>query len=322
LDRTGTKELAAPMRHLTRLATASLAAALAVTACGGSTNVLKGKSPDQIIKLASTSITTSSYHMTLHGALTFDASGITGLPPGTLDQLTGSMKDMTLDGSGDVQDTTHARFSMTMNPLVDKAIRMVIFADHVYMSEDSGATWADLGSFDFSGLPVSPSDAVNQLKDLGTVQDQGATVRNGVSVEHMHATLPADFISKQFSKIGGTGQISQQMQQLAALMVQAMQLKNGSVDAYVRSTDGRMDSMDTHATIAIDMGKFLSALMQAFGGSLPPGAAGSLGDVSGGLTITEAATQQYSNYGAKVTVTKPTVDPNAPTLPGGGLFGA
>src|SRR5258708_135144 len=228
------------MRHLTRLAAAALAAGLAVTACGGSTNVLQGKSPDQIIKLDSTSITSSSYHMALHGALTFDASGITGLPPGTLDQLTGSMKNMTLDGSGDVQDTTHARFSMTMKPLVDKAIQMVIFADHVYMSEDSGATWADLGSFDFSGLPVSPRDAVHQLKDLGTLQDQGATVRNGVSVEHMHATLPADFISKQFSKIGGSGQLSQQAQQLAGLMGQALQLKNGTAAAYVRSGDRRM----------------------------------------------------------------------------------
>ncbi|HXA27316.1 MAG TPA: hypothetical protein VN193_01095 [Candidatus Angelobacter sp.] len=320
-DSTGTKELAAAMRHLARLASAGLAAGLAVTACGGATSPLQGKTPKQIITLASTSITSTSYHLTMHGGVSYDASGIQGLPAGTLSQITGSMQNMTIDGSGDVQDSTHARMAMTMKPLVDKSLQMVIDGDHVYMSEDSGATWADLGSFNFNGLPVSPSDAASVLRDLSNVQDMGATARNGSAVEHMHATVPPDYLSKQLSKIGGTGQLGQMMQQLSTLITQAMTLKDGSVDAYVRSADGRMDSMDTHVVIAIDMGKFMAALMQAFS-SQAPSAMGTLPNVSGSLTIAETVTEQFSNYGAKVTITKPNVDPNAPTLPGGGLFGA
>jgi hypothetical protein len=199
---------------------------------------------------------------------------------------------------------------------------MVIFADHVYMSEDNGSTWADLGSFGFNGLPVSPSDAATVLKDLGNVQDQGATLRNGTTTEHMRAAIPADYVSKQFSKISGTGQLSQAMQQLSTVIQGSMRLKDGTVDAYVRQSDGRLDSMDTHVVIDIDMGKFIAALMQAFGGSLPSGGSNSVPNVSGSLAIAETVTEQFTGYGAKVTVTKPTVDPNAPTLPGGGLFGA
>jgi hypothetical protein len=41
------------------------------------------------------------------------------------------------------------------------------------------------------------------------------------------------------------------------------------------------------------------------------------------MVVKDAVSTTYSDYGEKVSITRPTVDPNAPSLPGGGgLFGA
>jgi hypothetical protein len=311
------------MRNLARLALTGAAVSIAATACGGSSNVLQGKSPTQIVQLAGTSITSSSYHLALQGTIGFDAGSVTGLPPGALDQMTTALKNATIDGSGDFQDAKHARLQMTVKPALDTPVQMVLFEDHAYISQDGGKTWADMGSFNFSGLPASPSDATAELNGLSNVQDQGSAVRNGVKVEHMHATLPANYVQQQLGKAGGSGQLGQMLQQLGSVMADAFQVKDSSVDAYVRSSDGKLDSLDTHMTMAIDMGKFLKAIMQALGGQIP-GAAGAdasaLNAISGSLNMNAAVSQTYTNYGEKVTVEKPTVDPNAPTPPA--LFGA
>jgi hypothetical protein len=308
------------MRHLTRLAVTGAVAGLAVSACGGSSNVLQGKTPTQIIQLAGTSISSSSYHMTLHGTVDFDAGGITGLPPAALSQMTAAMKNLAMDGGGDVQSAKRAKFSMTMKPTLSTTAQMVLYDDHVYMSEDGGKTWSDMGSFNFNGLPISPGDAAGILKDVGNAQDQGGVVRNGTKVEHMHAIIPADYVQKQIGNVGGTGQLGKMIQQLGSVMAGAMKVRDGALDAYVRQSDGRLDSMEAHMTVAIDMQKFLEALMQALGGSLPPGAAGSVSGVSGTLNMNVVSNQTFSNYGEKVTIEKPTVDPKAPAP--SGLLGA
>src|SRR5437660_4030307 len=62
------------MGQLSRIVTLSAVAGLAVTACGGSGNALQGKSPQQMVTLASASIDQSSYHMAVHATLKVDAS--------------------------------------------------------------------------------------------------------------------------------------------------------------------------------------------------------------------------------------------------------
>ncbi|HZS15357.1 MAG TPA: hypothetical protein VFC09_12235 [Candidatus Dormibacteraeota bacterium] len=305
------------MRHLPRLAATGLVAGLAVSACGGTADVLQGKSPQQIITLASTSVSSGAYHMSLDGRMSVDTSGVSGLPSGVMDQLGSMLGNLTMSGSGDVQSSQRMRFSMTMKPILDKAVEVVFYDGSEFLSQDGGKTFADAGSFSFNGLPVSPSDQVALLKDLATVQDEGSTTRDGQSVEHLHATLGPDYISKVLSKLGG----NPQMQQFATLFSQVMTLRSGSVDAYVRKADGKLDSEVTNASIAFDMKKLFSVLSQAFGGQVP-GGAGGLGNVSGAMVLGESLTVQLSNYGENVQITKPTVDPNAPGLPsGGGLFG-
>jgi len=304
------------MRQLSRIAAASAAAGLAVTACGGSTNVLQGKSTQQIVTLASTSITQSSYHMTVHGTLSVDASSVQGVPEQELNQFGAALKNLTVDGSGDVQSAQRMRFTITLKPVVDKPIQVVLYDGGAYVSQDGGKTFADAGSFDFSGLPASPAELSAILKDLGSPQDQGSQTRDGQSVEKLHAAIGQDFISKVLSQMNGGAQA----QQFAALFAQVMTVKNGSVDLFVRHSDGKLDAANTSATLAIDMARLIGALAQAFGGQLPIDASG----VSGSLVLSEAVSSTFSNYGEKVSISKPTVDPNAPGLPSGagGLFGA
>lgn len=304
------------MRQLSRIAAASAVAGLAVTACGGSTNALQGKSPQQIVTLASASINQSSYHMVLHATLSVDTSGIKGVPQQELGQFGSILQNVTIDGSGDVQSAQRMRFTMTMKPVVDKTIEVVLYDGGAFVSQDGGKTFADAGSFDFNGLPVSPADVAMILKDLGTPQDQGSQTKDGQTVEKLHATLGQDFVSKVLSQMNGGAQA----QQFAQLFAQVMTVRSGGVDLFVRHSDGKLDAENTDATIAIDMGKLLAVLAQAFGGQLPIDASG----VSGAMVLKEAGGVTFSNYGEKISISKPAVDPNAPGLPGGagGLFGA
>jgi hypothetical protein len=304
------------MRQLSRIAAASAAAGLALTACGGSSNVLQGKSPQQIVTLASTSIDQNSYHMALHATLSVDASGVQGVPQQEQAAIGSMLKNVTIDGSGDVQSAQRMRFSLTMKPILDRTIEVVLYDGGAYVSQDGGKSFADAGSFDFSGLPVSPSDLSSILKDLGTPQDQGSQTKDGQTVEKLHASIGQDFVNKVLGQMNGGAQA----QQFAQLFAQVMSVRSGGVDLYVRHSDGRLDAENTDATIAIDMGKLMAALAQAFGGRLPVDASG----VSGSMVLTEAANATFSDYGEKVGISKPTVDPNAPGLPSGagGLFGA
>ena len=319
------------MRQLARLVTVASAAALTVTACGGSTNVLQGKSPQDIIKLASASVGSGSYHMTMHGKVNIDASGIKGLPPDAVSSMTSVLKNVTIDGRGDVQSPQRMRMTMTMKPLIDKTLVVVFYDGKVYVSQDNGATFADGGNLNLQGLPVSPQDMLTMLKDTGQLQDQGATSRNGTQVEHLHAVINADYLSKVLDTLSGSGNASgtsgasaQILQQLGKIFQQTMTLSNSSVDAYVRQSDGRMDSNDATVNISIDMGKFFAAIVQILGsaGQIPSGSAGQIPNVTGTMAVNESVTATYSDYGAKITVAQPTVDPNAPALPSGGLFGA
>jgi hypothetical protein len=303
------------MRHLTRIAVLGTVVSLAVSACGGSSNALQGKSPQQMVQLASTSISSGAFHVVLNATMKVDTSQIQGLPPGTLDQMASALRDITMTGSGDVQDETHAKLQMTMKPLLDKQVQMILFDGSTYMSQDGGKTWADLGSFDFNGLQVSPSDAAAQLKQLSNVQDLGSTTRDGVAVQHLHADVPSDYVKQQLGKLGGGGgQLGQLLQQLGPALTNAIQIKDGTVDAWVRQSDGKLDAMDTHMSMAIDMGTFIKAIAQAFGGQIPSGDQSQINAISGAMTMVISSSQTYSNYGEKVSIEKPTVDPNAPTL--------
>jgi hypothetical protein len=318
------------MRTRASLIAAGAVAALAATACGsGGTalhgNALDGKSPNQIIKAASTTAATSSYRLALHGVAGIDVSGVQGLPPATLQQIAGTLKGLTLDGKGAVQDAKHARLTMTVKPVVDKQIVVVLYGEKVYVSEDGGTTFADGGSFSLQGLPFTPDDLINELNAGGQLKDMGTTTRNGNEVRHLHAVLTNDYFQSLLNKVSGSAGSDATAQQFGALIGQMLTVKDGTVDAFVRTADGKLDSSDTRITIAVDLGKLLNLFLHAFSGLTPPGAGASSGadipNVTGSMNLTLNATATFSDYGAKITITQPTVDPNAP-LPSTNLFGA
>ncbi|HEV7678171.1 MAG TPA: hypothetical protein VGQ42_06350 [Candidatus Dormibacteraeota bacterium] len=320
------------MRTRPTLIAAGAIAALAATACGSGTsiathaNVLQGKSPDQIIKLASSAAATSSYRMGLHGVVSVDVSGVQGLPPAAAQHIAGTLKGLTLDGKGDVQDAKHARITMTLKPVVDKQLVVVLYGDKVYVSEDGGKTFADGGSFSLQGLPLTPDDLVTELNATGQIQDMGTTTRNGNEVKHLHAVLTNDYFQSLLNKVGGSGAADPSAQQFGALIGQMLTVKDGSVDAYVRTADGKLDSSDSKFTIAIDIGKLMNLMLHALGSMTPApdsstGATPEIPNISGSMNLSLNAGATFSDYGAKIAITQPTVDPNAP-VPSTNLFGA
>jgi len=301
------------MRHLAKLGAAASAAVL-VAGCGGATNVLQGKSAAQIVKLAGTQLAGKSFRMTLHGKVSFDTSGLQGVPADAMGSLDSAMKNLTIEGTADVQDTRHLRLNVTLQPLLDKPIVVVLYDGHAYVSENGGKSFSDAGQLNLQGLPVSPADIISQLGDAVGAKDLGTTTHNGTRVEHLHATLSADSLEKMLDRFG-----SGQMQQLGGLIKQVLTVKDGNLDLYVRTQDGLLDATQSTGQFSIDLGKLMGMLMQAFGGQLPAGADAS--QVGGTMTLTENVATEYGDYGARISIAKPTVDPTAPKLPSGGLFG-
>ena len=150
---------------------------------------------------------------------------------------------------------------------------------------------------------------------LDNVRDLGPTVRNGQRVEHLQGTMGSDYLDKLMARFGAGPGVMQRVLQVAK---GAMTVQGGTVDAYVRTADGHLYEMDTDARFAMDMARMMAALMQTFGGQLS-GGTGGMPAVSGLVRMSESMTATFSDYGAKITVTKPAVDPNAPGL--GPMFG-
>lgn len=308
------------MRHAAKLAAAGLTAALLATACGGVTNVLQGKSPSQIIQLASTRVTGESYRMTITGGMTVDASGVQGIPSSVLDPMTSAMGGMTIDGKADVQSAQRLRMTMTFSIAgTTKTIVAVLYDGHYYVSMDNDNRFADAGTLNLQGATVSPDDLKSVLTGATDVKDLGSTVHDGQRVDHLHATLGSDYVSRMMSRIGGSGSGAAAMQQLASLFKEVLSVRNGTVDVYVRDLDGRVEAMDTNMTMAMDMGKFMAMLMQQYGGQL--GTGNRMPDVTGSLLMTVKGSNRFSDYGARFSISKPAVDPNAPSLPSNLFFG-
>ncbi len=308
------------MRHLAKLALGGLSAALLATACGGATSVLQGKTPEQIIQLASTKVTGESYRMAMTADMSVDASGVQGMPATMLDAMTSAMKNFSMDGKGEVQDPQRVGMTMSISVAGEKKqMAVVLYDGHYYISMNNDGKYADAGSLNLEGVNASPSDIKRLLTGAVDVKDLGATVHDGQRVEHLHANFGANYIQDQLDKITGSGSGASAIQQITQLLKDVFTVKDGGLDVYVRDVDGRVEAVVTDMTMAIDMGKFMSLLMQQYGGKLGTGS--QLGSISGSMLMKINGTDRFSDYGAKITVSKPAVDPNAPGLPGN-LFGA
>ena len=113
---------------------------------------------------------------------------------------------------------------------------------------------------------------------------------------------------------------------LQGLVQQLVHIDSGTADVYVRSDDGRLDRATLATAVTIDLAKAGSILgglraLSPAGTTAGPAAATSL--PGGQVHLDLSLTTHLYDYGAPITVAKPTVDPNAPSLetPGAGLFG-
>ena len=310
------------MRHLAKLAATGIAAALLATACGA-TNVLLGKTPDQIVQLASSRVTGESYRMTMGETTTVDASGVEGMPSSMLDAMTSAMSGITISGRGEVQSAQRMTMNMTTSA-AGKTVKMqaVMYDGHFYIALNGDNRFADAGTLNFQGAAATPDDIKQLLTNATAVKDLGPTVHDGQRVDHLSAMLGSDYISSVLNKVTGSGSGADAIKAIAGLLKDVFTIRDATLDVYVRDVDGRVEAVSSHMTMAMDMGKFVAKLIGQYGGR--PGAGSGLGNVTGALVMKITGTNNFSDYGAKITVTKPTVDPNAPSLPNifGGSGGA
>jgi len=308
------------MRHLGKLAATGIAAGLLTTACGGgAANVLAGLTPSQVITLAGSKVTTQSYRMAVNGTVAIDASQVQGMPPGALQQLSGILKSFSVSGNADVQSAQRLRMAMTISvpQASGKQFVAVLYDGAYYLSLDGGRTFADGGGFNLKGVAASPTDVKSLLTGTVNPKNLGTTVHDGQSVEHIQASLGTNYFNDVIDKFSGSGGAAAAANQFRGLIKQIMSVRSGTVDAYVRTLDGRVESATSHVVIALDMGRLMSTLMQSFGGRIPPGT--TLPHVTGSMLMTVDGTDRFSDYGARITVSKPTVDPDAPGF--SSLFG-
>jgi hypothetical protein len=304
------------MRHLARFAAAGLATGLVATACGGTGNILQGRTPAQIIQLASSKVSGLSYQMALHGTVSVDTSGVQGMPAGALNAVGSVLHDLTMDGNADVQNPQRMRMTMTMSLLPGKKLVAVFYDGAFYISMDGGASFASVGSLNLQGLATTPDDIKTLLSGATNVKDLGLTTHDGERVEHLQATLGPNYIDDALGKLTGGGNSS--LQQFGALLKDVFKVTDGTLDAYVRTNDGRVEAVLSHMVLSMDMAKLMAVVLQNLGGQVPSGSG--VRQITGAMAMTVDTSSRFTDYGATITVSKPTVDPNAPGLPN--LFGS
>jgi hypothetical protein len=96
---------------------------------------------------------------------------------------------------------------------------------------------------------------------------------------------------------------------------QFITVKAGTIDVYVDPATANLDRVDMRLQFAFDFSK-ISGL---FGATASPAAKPK--GPGGTLDFDVVVGAHLHDYGAKITVKKPVVDPSAPKPPAGGLFG-
>lgn len=302
------------MRHPARAAAIGVAAAVLATAACGSSNALRGLSPGQIVTLASSKVTGQSYRMAISATESFDAGGVHGLPAGLLQQFSGSLPSFHINGSGDVQDGRRMRLAMTLSlpSAGEKHVVGVAYDGHYYISIDGGHSFADAGTLSLQGAASTPDDVKALLDGATGVKDLGTTTHDGERVEHLRASLDKDYFNHFYDSFTGSGSAAAAMQQFRSLIAQVTTVSASSLDVYVRTLDGRVEATDMHAVMSLDMGRLVALLTSRYGGGIPSGS--HVSDITGAMVLTLSGTDRFTDYGAKITVSKPAVDPNAPSL--------
>ena len=273
-------------------ATTLVAAAVLLGACGGS-SVSAQQRFDTAVQQAKAQ--SSKFTFTLQ--LSVDSSKAKGLTAGQLQELQGLARGVTLTGSGMEQGTARASMQITI-PGRTQPVAVVLYDGATYIALD-GKRFAqqDLSALT-GGLSISLNDPSPLDGAFTSLDDQGTTTDGGDQVEHLHGVYDRGIISRL---IGGSGS------QIGGIIAQLLQLDSGTSDAFVRLGDGNLERLTSQLQAHIDVAQ-LAGLLGALGQSPSPNA-------SGTVNLGMQETLQYSDWnGGDISVSKPAVDPAAPTL--------
>jgi hypothetical protein len=292
----------------------SLAAAALVTAllagCGSSSRIA-GLSPQDIVKVSSRQVTQQSLRADLSGRFIVDASHLTGVSAAQLRQFGATPNGYTLTGHLDEESPQRLQLTLTLAPNYDNAT-IVVYDGQTYYSKD-GTHFAAAGPLSSltAGIGITPGDLSSYLGYLGTVKDLGSTTQDGVTVEHLQAPIDQNVLDRVLSASVGA---SANPTSYADIFKQFIEVREGTVDMYVVPSTADLDRVDMRLRFAFDFSRVASM----FGTTPRPGATGVPG---GTLDFDMAVGSHFHDYGAQITVHRPTVDPSAPRPPSGGLFG-
>jgi hypothetical protein len=251
--------------------------ATVVAACGGQSSHPSSKvEPREVVLTAVQRTTESSFRFDLQEHETFAA---TGPGAGSFSSLAG--KDVTIQMHADAQNASRVRATVTAGVAGKEFSALsVVYDGTAYLSTDGGALYHAI-VVPSSVNQLGAGTALQYLKSIGTVTDEGPGTSHGEEVERYHAAFdPQKLTSVMQSLIGSLGGSAQSL-------AGALNFTGGSVEVTVDST-GHLMTEDGTLNMTLDLGAVSQQLQ--------------------GTTLTVGATVHgyFYDYGASITVTKPT----------------
>ena len=294
----------------------AVAALVVVLLAGcGSSSRIAGLSPHDIVKVSSSQVAQQSLRADLSGRFIVDASHLTGVTAAQLRQFGATPNGYTLSGHLDQESPRRLRFTVTLAPNYDNAT-VVVYDGQTYYAKD-GAHFAAAGPLSqlTAGIGITPGDLSTYLGYLGTVKDLGSTTQDGMTVEHLQAPVDQNVLDRVLSSsIGG----SPNPNGYADIFKQFILVRDGTIDMYVVPSTANLDRVDMKLRFAFDFSKVATLFG---GGATPVPRRGAPAIPAGTLEFDMAVGSHLHDYGARISVQKPAVDPAAPRPPSGGLFG-
>jgi hypothetical protein len=300
------------MRSARLLLAAGIAAAV-LPSCGSS-SAISGLSPKDIVKLTAQKVAQQSLRADLNGRFIVDASHLTGVSPADLKRYGAVANGHTLTGKVEQESPKRLQFVVTLQPDYDNAT-IVVYDGQTYYSKD-GRRFAAAGPLSSltAGIGITPGDLTNDLGFLAGLKDLGSTTQDGMTVEHLQAPIDQNVLDQVLSASVPAQSPNASLSGLADLFKQFITVRAGTLDVYVDPATANLDRVDMKLQFSFDFSKISSL----FGGT---GSTPRKSGPGGTLDFDVAVGSHLHDYGAKITVTKPTVDPTAPKPPAGGLFG-
>jgi hypothetical protein len=293
------------------LAAAGLVTAL-LAGCGGPSSMIAGKSPQDIVKVSSQRVLQQSLRADISGRLIVDGSHLTGATPAQLQQFGVTPNGHTFTGHEEQESIKRLRLIVTLPPDYSNAT-VVVYDGSTYYSKD-GTRFAPAGQLSglTAGIGVTPGDLGADLGYLGsTAKDLGSTTQDGMTVEHLQAPIDQSALDRVLSSSVGSGS---NLSGYPDIFRQFIEVQSGTLDMYVVPETANLDRVAMTLRFSFDFSKIATL----FGGAATPARKGT---PAGTLDFDVAVNAHLYDYGARITVTKPTVDPTAPRPPSGGLIG-